>query len=144
MPREAGAPGLDLGWGGVDFDLALPGGGGAEVRGTLSLVLQVGIEADAAGLRLAWGEPAVDVEVRDANWEPRPQARAMARDLVAGAVRSLLPRLLSDAAGAFPLPTLDLATVDPGLPPLVLSFTDPRAERAGGYLLVSAEVAAVP
>jgi hypothetical protein len=146
MPREAGAPGLDLGWGGVDFDLYLPGfRGGAEVQGTLSVVLPLdGLEADAGGIRLVPGDPAVDVQVTGVSWEPRPQARALAGELVAGTVRSLLPRLLSDAAGAFPLPTLDLATVDPGLPPLVLSFPDPRAARAGGYLLLSADVAAVP
>jgi hypothetical protein len=150
MPRQDGAPGVDVGWGDLAFDLTLPapGGSAVEVRGWLSAVASVdGLEVAPGGGRFGPAfapGPRVWVQVAEVNWGDGPATRLAVESLLRTAAASFLPSILAGAVAAFPLPSLDLRSLDPALPPLALSLPDPRLAREGNYELMAGSVAAAP
>lgn len=149
MPREAGAHGVDLGWGDLAFDLSFTSPqGDARVTGFLSLVLPVERLEVAPGGR-SFGpvfgpEVQAHVQITQVNWGHRPTARKMFTELLQGAARNVLPGLLAEATRSVPLPDWNLAAVDSSLPSLVLSLQDPQMARLENYHLVAGSVAAQP
>lgn len=147
MPKAGGAPGVDLGWGDVAFELGLPGPGGTNrAQGFLSAILPIDrIDAGADGIRIAFAPTAEAwVQVTDLNWGPGPEARASVTALLEGAVRNLLPQALAGALGPVPLPRLDLRALDPGLPALSFSLGAPQMARLGRYEFLAGSVVAAP
>jgi len=149
MPRLGGAPGFDLGWGEVDFDLTLATFNvEIRVKGRLAVVLpieRIAIDPATRGLSIVLaGDPEVAVQVDDVNWDHHPSTRNMAVTLLEGMVRSYLPQLLGSVTGSFALPDIDLRALDPSLPAAVLALEQPSLTRAGRYLVASGAVAVRP
>jgi len=147
MPRPDGSPWVDLGLGDVAFALRLPAPvGTAEARGFLSAVLPVErLEAGPDGLRILFGSDIlIRVQVDQVNWGYPPASRALAGELLERAGMALLPQLLGTALGPFPLPQLDLTTLDPALAGLVLRMGIPQLSRLGRYQFLSGELSAAP
>jgi hypothetical protein len=151
VPRPDGAPGLELGWGEVAFELRLAGatpGATATARGFLSLRLAVErLELDAGGQTFTpvlAGGPEVSVEVTQVDWDHRPTTRELAGRLLATLVANALPEALGRAVRAVPLPVLDLAGLDPTLPALRLGLVEPRTALLGHYQTVAAGLTALP
>jgi hypothetical protein len=147
MPKAGRAPGVELGWGEVAFELRAPGPRGMLVaQGTFSAVLPVDhLEAGAGGIDLGFGD-AVEAwaQVTSVNWGPEAVAREALTAELEGALRNLLPQVLASAVRPVPLPRLDLAALDPALPALRLSLGSPRLERAGRYEVLAGAVTTVP
>jgi hypothetical protein len=141
MPRRDGAPGVEVGWGEVGFDIALAGErGSASLRGRLSLSVGLErLEADGeGGLRPVFApEAEVDVEVSDVDWDHLPTTRKLTEGLVRSLLANALPDLLGQAIRPFRLPALDLGALDPSLSGLSLRIEPSRAERAGSYHVVA-------
>jgi hypothetical protein len=149
MPRLDGAPGVDLGWGDIAFDATLPASSGAvEVRGTLSAVVSVdGFDVAAGGQRFGPAFApgvAVSIQILEADWGEGPATRMAVTDLLTTAAANFLPAILLEAGRAFPLPSLDLRTVDPAWPSLTVSLTDTRMARLDHYELLTGDVTATP
>jgi hypothetical protein len=147
MPKLGAAPGVDVGWGDVAFTLEVPAPHGTAVaQGVFSAILPVDhLEAGSAGLDLAFGDQVeAYAEVTSVNWGPAPVAREAAAAMVEGALRSLLPRVLAEAARPVPIPRLDLQALDPALPALSLSLGSPAATRLGRYEVLAGSVVVAP
>lgn len=147
MPQEGAGPGLDLGWGDVAFELALPAPQGtARARGYLSAVLPIDrLDAGPAGIEIAFAPAAQAwVQVTDVTWGPGPVARESITAILEGAMRNLLPQALAQALRPLPLPRLDLRVLDPGLPALSLSLGAPRMARLGRYEFLAGSVDEAP
>lgn len=147
MPQEGGAPGVDLGWGDLAFDLRLPAPQGtARAQGFLSAILPIDrLDAGPAGIEIAFAPSALAwVQVTGVTWGPGPVAREAATAILEGAMRNLLPQALAGALRPAPLPPLDLRALDPGLPALSLVLGAPQMARLGRYEFLSGSVAAAP
>jgi hypothetical protein len=149
MPRPADAAAVDLGWGGVGFDLQLSSvTDAARVKGVLSMVLTLeGFEvaADGRSARPVFGAaPEVHVQVDDVNWGHLPTSRASAQAMMESLLRNAVTELLGRAVASFPLPVLDLRSLDPSLPPLRLALEDPRMVRLGRYQAIAGAVTTAP
>jgi len=149
MPRLGGAPGVDLGWGDVDFDLTLATFNvEIKVKGRLAVILplrEISIDPATRGVAIALdGDPEVAVQVDDVNWDHHPSTRNMAVTLLEGMVRSYLPQLLGTVTQSFALPDVDLRVLDPSLAGAVLRLEQPTLTRAGRYLVASGTVAPRP
>ncbi|MBI5070353.1 MAG: hypothetical protein HZB56_19115 [Deltaproteobacteria bacterium] len=147
MPSPGGAPWMDLGLGDVAFVLRLPAPRGtAEARGFLSAVLPVErLEAGPDGLRILFGGGAVvRVQVDEVNWGDPVVSGPLLAELLQRGGQALLPRLLGTSLGPFPLPALDLASLDPAFAGLAVRLGSPQLSRLGRYQFLSADLVAVP
>jgi len=149
MPRRGGAPGVDVGWGDLGFDVELQGPrGSARVKGWISTVIgldALGVNPIDGTFRPTFpGAPEVAVQVTSVDWDDLPASRSLTEGLVGGILRSKLAELLGEALGSTPLPVIDLGALDPSLPAVRIALSGPRDLRLGRYALVAGGVAAVP
>ena len=94
-------------------------------------------------LRMAH-EGEVRVEVDEVNWGHPPDSRALAREILERAGAALLPDLLGRALRPFPLPAVDLGSVDPAFAGVRLRIVSPQAAHLMRYQFLAGDLAAGP
>jgi len=147
VPRPGGAPWMDLALGDVAFALAVPAADGdAVAHGFLSALLPVArVEVRGDGLALVFDEaPRLWVELSDVNWDRPPLARTATAALLERALAGLLPGLLEGALRPFPIPGLDLGSLDPSLAGISVSLGSPQLSRLGRHQFLAGDLVTAP